>query len=248
VLRQVLRDLQGAERQHREAPPGPVNGRERPFEHLPSLGVPLRSNHPPILVLYLAPPLLDLLCQHVDAHQQVQGLEAGDDLRHPVGTGELGEHIQPGDGGHVPRLDQAVDAHLAHREQRPERRGQKPVAAQHAEVLRGVVEQRIRRGRAGRLEADGHEHHPVHLMAEPEGVLHRIHDPHVRPLGLDVREGAYRGRDGHHVPEDRDGHPGLGQGYGLHDLLSGGHADRAARALPDGDPRLGEHPFQAEPH
>ena len=127
------------------------------------------GDHARVLVLDLGPALFQLLQAEVDALQQVERLEAGDDDRHAVALGDrhvlrVAHHRADVSGGEEP-------LHAARRrgEDRLERGRHEHVRDEDAEVGDPVAPRLVHRhrvGRRGRLEADGEEHHlPARVVA-----------------------------------------------------------------------------------
>ena len=171
---------------------------------------------------------------HLDRLQDVEGLEAGDHHRLAVRARDELERPGADHGRDVARADEAVEPQVRRVEQRAQRRHDRHVAAQAAEVadaLRLRPAQRERgRGRGG-LEADGEEHDlaPGIRLGDPQRVERRVDHPHVGALRLGVEQRAVRARHAHHVAEAGEDDAGLaGHGDAVVHPPHGDHAHRAA--------------------
>ncbi len=235
-------------RYDRKASPRTVHRHEHLIQQADRYGITTLLHQAGVFVLHLGPSLLDLADQHVRRHEQVEGLEAGDDLRDVVPLGEHAIRLLADHDAHMSRLYQAVDAEVTHLDDGIQCWRKKAVARQDGEVFRDVLDQHGGGGRTGGLEAYSHEHHVLNLSGQADGVFDRVHHPDVGTAGLGVAQRADRRGHLHHVAEHRYRHAGIGQGDSVGDLGSGGHAHRAAGSLADLHAGIAQHPLQAEAH
>src|SRR5215210_584526 len=195
------------------------------------------GDDPTVLVLDLAAVLVELAHEHEDGLQEVERLESGHNARLAVVLGH--ELIWPAayDRRDVPRPDKRVEAQVRRVEQRPHRRNDGDVVAEHGEgldalFLRPLQGQCRRWGRG--LEADGVEDHlPVGVLARyAEGVKRRVDHADVSAFGLYLQQVALGAGDTHHVPKAGEDDLGaLGYGYAVVNAAHREDADRAARTV-----------------
>lgn len=187
----------------------------------------------------------DLAQQHPQRLQQVQRLEARDHdgLAVLAGHGLVGGAADH--GGHMAGADEPVDDRwLRPAEDGVHGRWREHVVAQHREVAQplGVgLEHGHGRGRRGGLEPDGQEHRLLpRMVPRPlQRLQRRGNHAHLGPqrLGFAQRQ-AVRSRHAQHVAVGEQGHAGLlRQRDGLVDAADGQHADRAAWAMDEAQPR-----------
>src|SRR4051794_18744313 len=156
-----VREAQRALRDEPQAPPLEVRAqREDLGEHLERAQVALVGHDAAVLVLDLAATLLQLAEDHHERLQDVERLEARHHERLAVVRGDELERPRADHGRHVPRPDEAVEPQVRRVEQRAQRRQDRDVVAQAAEVgdaleARPLERQGGRRRR--RLEADRQE-------------------------------------------------------------------------------------------
>ncbi len=230
-----------------EPPPGLVHFVVGDIHQLQRLGIAFRPDETCVLVLHLAPPLLDLFAQHVACHQYVQGLESCNHLRHAVLLRKGLEHLRSRYDSHMARLYHALDLGLPHVEYRLEYGGAYPVAAVYAEVLRQFLLERHTCGGRSGLEAHGHEYQIAFgLRCHPDRVLYGVYHSDVGPVGFRIIEGPYGGGHPHHVPEGTDRDAGARHVYGVAYLLAGCYAYRTTGSLAYLHPRICQHSLQAE--
>src|SRR5919112_4109723 len=160
-VRVGVRELEGRLGYKAHPPPLEVRTKLEDLGHaLEGRKVAFPGDDPAVLVLDLAASFLELAHEHEDGLQEVEWLEAGDHAWFAVVLGH--ELVWPAadDGRDVPWPDKRVQAQIRRVEQRPHRRDDRYVVAEHGEVfetllLRPLQGQRRRWGRG--LEADGEE-------------------------------------------------------------------------------------------
>ena len=152
------------------------------------------ANDTRVLVLDLAPALADLREEHDDRLQDVERLEPG---RHQAAcrtararTGRAG---CPTTVETWPGPEEAVEAQIGRLEDRLDRRDDRDVVAEHAEVRDAALtrlQERDRGRRRGRLEPDGEEHHVAVgcLDGDPQRVERRVDEAHVGAARLRLEQ------------------------------------------------------------
>ena len=124
--------------------------------------VALAAHRARVLVLDLGAAFLELLDAHVDALQDVERLEAGDDDRHAVLRRErlvLGvAHHRADVAGREEALHAVRRATTGSPPSPAARARARPASRNSSTPARARLEHRHRVGRRGRLEADGEEH------------------------------------------------------------------------------------------
>src|SRR5215207_11527780 len=233
-----VRELEGRLGYKAHPPPLEVRTKLEDLGHaLEGRKVAFPGDDPAVLVFDLAASLLELAHEHEDGLQEVEWLEAGDHARLAVVLGH--ELVWPAadDGRDVPGPDKRVQAQIRRVEQRPHRRDDRYVVAEHGEVLdalllRPLQGQRRRWGRG--LEADGDEDNLAFgiLARNAQGIEWRVDHADIRAFGLYLEQVSFRARDAHHVPKaGEDDFGTLGDGYPVVYASHWEDADRAARPV-----------------
>ncbi len=205
---------------------------ERLGHQLQCLGVAFGPHHPRVLVLDLAASFADLLQQHVHRRQDVQRLESRDHHRFSVHLGDEPIRPNPHHRGHVARPEEPRQPQVGRLQNGLDRRNDRDVVAEHAEVLhaeRTRPDQRDRGGRRRGLEPDREENDLA--VGVVDGDLERVergvHESHVGAAGVGLDQVSLRPRHPHHVAERREDDAGLlGQ---PHRVVHPAHRDHAHR-------------------
>jgi hypothetical protein len=139
-VRVLLRELERRLGDKAQAPPLEVGPELEDLGHaLEGLQVPLPEHDPAVLVLDLAAALVELAHEHQDGLQEVQRLEPGHHARLAV---VFGHELVGAAADHrrdVPRPYKRVQAQVRRVEQRPHRRHDGDVVAEHGEVLDALL-------------------------------------------------------------------------------------------------------------
>ena len=161
------------------------------------------------------------------------GSKPGDHHWLSVHLGDEPVRPYPHHGGHVARPEEPRQPQVGRFQDRLDRRDDRDVVAEHAEVLhaeRARPHQRHRGGRRRGFEADREEHDVTIGVVDRdlECVERRVHESHVGAARLRLDEVALGTGHPHHVAERREDDAGLfGQPHRVVDAPHRDHADRA---------------------
>jgi hypothetical protein len=195
------------------------------------------AHDPCVLVLDLTPTLANLGEQHGDGLEDVEGLEPCGHQRFAVLGRDEPVWPLPDHRRNVTGAEEAVEAEVGRLEDGLDRRHDRNVVREHAEVgdatLAGLQEcQCGRRGR--RLESDGEEHDVTAgcLGGDLKRVERRVHETDVRAARLGLQQVPLATRHAHHVAERREEDTGrLGDGDGVVDAAHRDDAHGAAGSV-----------------
>ncbi len=197
----------------------------------------------PVLVLHFDGPSGELVDEHADALQEVQGLEAGHDTGDAIVFHDLEVGRCADDRADVAGAEKTVELELAGIEEGAHGGREQLMGGKDGEVpdvRGGSLSNRRRNRRGGRLEAYAQKDDmPVGVFdGDAQGIEAGVDDAHIRSLAPFVVERRLGARHPQQVAEGGDDHARLpGQPDGPVDVLVGRDAHRAPRSADELDGR-----------